>query len=172
MDWACILQLLLRMLLTKKCLTVLCVCGGMCEGSLHTGHVCSECRRSELVGIRWSCLICTDVHLCRECYGNDKHDVTHRFVRFDWQSSDGQVTDTASVTLTHKLTIVKLADLSHLCLSLCMIQDSKELPLWQFVTVYYWKIKHIYCSYSGMNIDWITSFGLLLSFEDDWYIML
>jgi len=65
---------------------VLCI-----AGSVHTGYMCSECRQTELVGIRWSCLTCTDVHLCRECYGNDKHDITHKFIRFDWQFSDGQV---------------------------------------------------------------------------------
>jgi len=88
-----ILQMLLKMCIESAFDFIVCV-WMLCEGAVHTGYVCSECHQSEFVGIRWSCLICTDVHLCRECYGNDKHDITHRFVRFDWQSSDGQVTYT------------------------------------------------------------------------------
>jgi len=93
---------------SEKCITVfysifiLCVC----KGSLHTGYVCSECRQNDFVGVRWSCLICTDVHLCRYCYGNDKHDISHRFFRFDWPSSDGHVKYIAFVTLADKLTVV------------------------------------------------------------------
>ena len=74
----------------------------MCVGSVHVGSVCSECRQSEFVGIRWTCQICSDVSLCRECYGNDKHDISHAFVRFDWPTSDGQVTHTHTHTHTQR----------------------------------------------------------------------
>ncbi len=72
----------------------LCVLDNASVGVRHTSDVlCSGCGRSAFFGIRWQCADCQSgvggrgvnrvVDLCSRCYGADKHDVAHRFLRLD-----------------------------------------------------------------------------------------
>jgi hypothetical protein len=60
-------------------------------GSAHIGRSCSECSDKDkvLAGVRWDCAQCPGVSLCSQCYGMDKHNLTHEFVRYDWPASKG-----------------------------------------------------------------------------------
>ncbi|XP_046558776.1 E3 ubiquitin-protein ligase mind-bomb-like isoform X1 [Haliotis rubra] len=45
------------------------------------GVVCDGCREEDIAGIRWKCSKCTDFDLCTLCYMEERHDVTHAFLR-------------------------------------------------------------------------------------------
>ncbi len=56
-------------------------------------HRCSSCGASAFYGLRWRCVDCSGedsaADLCQVCYGLDRHDLRHRFRRFDSPSSPG-----------------------------------------------------------------------------------
>ncbi|BFZ22874.1 hypothetical protein BsWGS_25913 [Bradybaena similaris] len=58
-------------------------------GIKHTNIICDACRTQGVQGMRWKCTKCHDFDLCTLCYMNDKHDVSHSFLRFDTPSSKG-----------------------------------------------------------------------------------
>ncbi|XP_063965587.1 E3 ubiquitin-protein ligase MIB2-like isoform X3 [Lytechinus pictus] len=62
-------------------------------GVVHPKITCSNCTVDSIHGIRWKCCdhSCTDVNLCTPCYMTDKHDLTHRFTRFNSQDETGIV---------------------------------------------------------------------------------
>lgn len=39
----------------------------------------------------WKCEQCPDVTLCSSCYHSDKHDIIHKFTRFDYSGHQGSV---------------------------------------------------------------------------------
>ncbi|XP_046375109.2 E3 ubiquitin-protein ligase MIB2-like [Haliotis rufescens] len=45
------------------------------------GVVCDGCREENIAGVRWKCSKCTDFDLCTFCYMEERHDVTHAFLR-------------------------------------------------------------------------------------------
>lgn len=53
--------------------------------------VCSEpdCEEPEIYGMLWKCEQCPDVTLCSSCYHSDKHDIIHKFTRFDYSGHQG-----------------------------------------------------------------------------------
>ncbi|XP_053378625.1 E3 ubiquitin-protein ligase MIB2-like [Mercenaria mercenaria] len=44
---------------------------------------CAGCDIDTIFGMLWTCCECPDVNLCTECYFNDKHQITHQFIRHD-----------------------------------------------------------------------------------------
>lgn len=58
-------------------------------GIHHASVTCDACNTENIYGIRWKCKECHDYDLCSQCYMNDKHDVTHKFLRFGESSSTG-----------------------------------------------------------------------------------
>ncbi|XP_063965688.1 ankyrin-2-like isoform X1 [Lytechinus pictus] len=67
-------------------------------GAVHSKITCSSCNVDSIHGIRWKCCdhSCTDVNLCTPCYMADKHDLTHRFIRFNSQDETGIVVTSRS----------------------------------------------------------------------------
>ncbi|XP_041479668.1 E3 ubiquitin-protein ligase MIB2-like isoform X1 [Lytechinus variegatus] len=67
-------------------------------GVVHSKITCSNCEVDSIHGIRWKCCdhSCTDVNLCTPCYMTDKHDLTHRFTRFNSQNETGIVVTSRS----------------------------------------------------------------------------
>ena len=49
------------------------------NGSTEDGDSCPE----TIFGIRWHCTHCAQYDLCTMCYMDDRHDVNHKFLRFD-----------------------------------------------------------------------------------------
>ena len=58
-------------------------------GVKHPNIVCDTCKRQGISGMRWKCKKCHDYDLCTQCYMDDKHDITHPFVRYENASSAG-----------------------------------------------------------------------------------
>lgn len=50
-------------------------------GRRHLDTVCEGCNESPIYGIRWKCMLCLNVDLCSACYHNDKHSLSHPFLR-------------------------------------------------------------------------------------------
>ncbi|XP_062587965.1 uncharacterized protein LOC134249651 [Saccostrea cucullata] len=48
-----------------------------------------DCEEPEIFGMLWQCDQCSDVVLCSNCYHSDKHDIIHKFTRFDYPSHEG-----------------------------------------------------------------------------------
>lgn len=55
--------------------------------------LCSDpnCEEPEIYGMLWKCEQCPDVTLCSSCYHSDKHDIIHKFTRFDYSGHQGSV---------------------------------------------------------------------------------
>lgn len=51
--------------------------------AVHTGINCDGCESRSIRGIRYKCSNCYDYDLCGLCYRGNKHDLSHRFKRFD-----------------------------------------------------------------------------------------
>ncbi|XP_062614849.1 E3 ubiquitin-protein ligase MIB2-like isoform X2 [Saccostrea cucullata] len=47
------------------------------------------CEEPEIFGMLWQCDQCSNVVLCSHCYHSDKHDIIHKFTRFDYPSHKG-----------------------------------------------------------------------------------
>ncbi|KAK7093791.1 E3 ubiquitin-protein ligase MIB2-like [Littorina saxatilis] len=58
-------------------------------GVRHPDTKCSECGETHIYGMLWRCEDCTGCDLCPQCYSDDKHEIRHRFLRFDHYKSDG-----------------------------------------------------------------------------------
>ncbi|CAF0788949.1 unnamed protein product [Didymodactylos carnosus] len=52
-------------------------------GVRHPNVICDSCRKHGILGMRWKCGKCFDFDLCTQCYMQDKHDLTHPFIRFE-----------------------------------------------------------------------------------------
>lgn len=50
---------------------------------VHNGIHCDGCESRNIRGIRYKCSNCYDYDLCGLCYRGNKHDLSHRFKRFD-----------------------------------------------------------------------------------------
>ncbi|XP_056012215.1 E3 ubiquitin-protein ligase MIB2-like isoform X2 [Ostrea edulis] len=48
-----------------------------------------DCEEPEIYGMLWQCDQCPNVRLCSKCYHNDKHDIIHKFTRFDYGGHQG-----------------------------------------------------------------------------------
>ncbi|KAK6979128.1 E3 ubiquitin-protein ligase MIB2-like isoform X1 [Biomphalaria glabrata] len=66
----------------------------------HPTVTCDGCGEDRIKGTRWKCGICQDFDLCSACYNQDKHDLSHYFLRFDKSS-------TSSVKVTPRQDIKK-----------------------------------------------------------------
>lgn len=55
----------------------------------HPNIVCDGCASQGICGIRYKCMDCYDFDLCFGCYHGDKHDLEHKFKRFDSVVSSG-----------------------------------------------------------------------------------
>ncbi len=51
--------------------------------------VCHGCGDAGFFGLRWKCSECANLDLCGRCYGEGRHDLGHRFRRYDCASSGG-----------------------------------------------------------------------------------
>lgn len=60
-------------------------------GVVHPNIICDECKRNGLAGIRFRCATCPDYDLCVTCYGEDKHDIEHPFIRYQTPNGPGFV---------------------------------------------------------------------------------
>ncbi|XP_052819773.1 E3 ubiquitin-protein ligase MIB2-like [Mya arenaria] len=49
---------------------------------------CVACEDVAVFGTIWRCATCTNVTLCSPCYHDDKHDISHEFVRLDLPKAD------------------------------------------------------------------------------------
>ncbi|KAK6635597.1 hypothetical protein RUM44_000851 [Polyplax serrata] len=58
-------------------------------GIKHPNIVCDGCKKHGIVGIRWKCESCYNYDLCTQCYMLDKHDLSHKFQRFETANSVG-----------------------------------------------------------------------------------
>lgn len=59
-------------------------------GVRHPGTVCAECGEKNIYGMLWRCQDCASLDLCSLCYGSDKHEIRHTFLRLDHFQSQGQ----------------------------------------------------------------------------------
>ncbi|CAL1544063.1 unnamed protein product [Lymnaea stagnalis] len=53
------------------------------DGTQHPKVMCDECKTEGIRGVRWKCGSCYNYDLCSACYGGDKHDLSHPFLRID-----------------------------------------------------------------------------------------
>ncbi|KAH9495559.1 E3 ubiquitin-protein ligase mib1 [Bulinus truncatus] len=44
---------------------------------------CNECKVNPIHGICWKCSSCFNTYLCSQCYHSDKHEISHKFWRYD-----------------------------------------------------------------------------------------
>ena len=51
------------------------------SGVQHSISSCSQCGAAPIFGIRWTCSVCHNYHLCSKCYMNNAHNNNHTFVR-------------------------------------------------------------------------------------------
>lgn len=58
-------------------------------GVRHSNVVCDGCSKGGIAGIVFKCAQCSNYHLCSYCYGNDKHDKEHPFIRYTTPTSVG-----------------------------------------------------------------------------------
>lgn len=58
----------------------------------HANIICDGCKKSGLAGIRFRCVQCANFDLCSSCYGDDVHDLSHEFIRYQTANSAGYVT--------------------------------------------------------------------------------
>lgn len=58
-------------------------------GVQHVDIICNECKKQGIAGLRFKCTVCNNYDLCQLCYMADRHDLEHRFQRFDDQYSPG-----------------------------------------------------------------------------------
>lgn len=58
-------------------------------GVRHANIICDGCKKSGLAGIRFRCGQCANYDLCASCYGDDVHDLTHEFIRYQTANSAG-----------------------------------------------------------------------------------
>ncbi|XP_072035840.1 E3 ubiquitin-protein ligase MIB2-like [Amphiura filiformis] len=58
-------------------------------GVKHLTIGCDECQKNGIEGLRWKCVRCRNYDLCNSCYMDDKHDVTHEFLRFEMPNGPG-----------------------------------------------------------------------------------
>lgn len=58
-------------------------------GVSHEGVSCHTCLDTHvsIIGSRYSCAACNNLHLCASCYHGDKHDISHPFYRVDTATS-------------------------------------------------------------------------------------
>ncbi|KAJ8319866.1 hypothetical protein KUTeg_001453 [Tegillarca granosa] len=56
-------------------------------GIIHKNIVCDSCGDDPIKGMRWKCCNCKDYNLCTPCYMQNKHDLSHGFVRMDMDQS-------------------------------------------------------------------------------------
>ncbi|XP_061190365.1 uncharacterized protein LOC133198261 [Saccostrea echinata] len=56
-------------------------------GAIHNGYKCSECKENPIRGMKWSCCLCKDIHLCTQCYMRGEHILCHEFERKLYQKS-------------------------------------------------------------------------------------
>ncbi|XP_059173142.1 uncharacterized protein LOC131953789 [Physella acuta] len=64
----------------EGCFDLLVLDNGIC-GVKHENISCDGCQKREIEGVRWKCGVCSNFDLCTTCYMDDKHDVTHTFLR-------------------------------------------------------------------------------------------
>ncbi|XP_076451719.1 E3 ubiquitin-protein ligase MIB2-like isoform X2 [Babylonia areolata] len=60
-------------------------------GIRHTGTLCEQCREEGIYGTLWRCQDCPSSDLCSLCYSNDRHDISHEFVRIDTRQGPRQL---------------------------------------------------------------------------------
>lgn len=53
------------------------------SGIKFPGINCDECGQKGIIGTRWKCSVCENFDLCDGCYHSDKHNINHRFLRYD-----------------------------------------------------------------------------------------
>ncbi|KAL3862651.1 hypothetical protein ACJMK2_008605 [Sinanodonta woodiana] len=51
---------------------------------------CAGCGLHTVPGLLWRCNVCTGVALCSTCYFENKHDISHKFKRFDCADHEGE----------------------------------------------------------------------------------
>ncbi|XP_025083938.1 E3 ubiquitin-protein ligase MIB1-like [Pomacea canaliculata] len=52
-------------------------------GVRHKGTKCSECGEGDIWSMLWRCQQCAGYDLCTFCYSEDKHEISHSFLRVD-----------------------------------------------------------------------------------------
>uniref|UniRef100_A0A2C9JKZ7 Uncharacterized protein n=1 Tax=Biomphalaria glabrata TaxID=6526 RepID=A0A2C9JKZ7_BIOGL len=50
---------------------------------IHPTISCDECEENGIRGLRWKCAVCPNYDLCSSCYHSDKHNMCHKFLRYD-----------------------------------------------------------------------------------------
>jgi len=108
------------------------------QGIQHPHIRCNECPRSEvrIVGTRWKCMECYDFDLCTNCYMNDKHNTSHRFIRFDKERTNGLVLfdvrnilgQVSGLCLLKKF-YIHAGSVHKRCLTVWFLQAKQLLPL-------------------------------------------
>ncbi|KAK6176196.1 hypothetical protein SNE40_014525 [Patella caerulea] len=58
-------------------------------GVRHDGTDCTVCSERGIFGMRWTCNVCSDCHLCPVCYVTDQHDTHHDFTRYTTPGDKG-----------------------------------------------------------------------------------
>ncbi|KAL3312912.1 E3 ubiquitin-protein ligase mib1 [Cichlidogyrus casuarinus] len=58
-------------------------------GEKHPDTVCESCKETPIYGIRWKCILCSNIDLCSACYHSDKHSLNHRFMRISMPNQIG-----------------------------------------------------------------------------------
>ncbi|CAL1544045.1 unnamed protein product [Lymnaea stagnalis] len=53
------------------------------DGTKHESVMCDSCMMEDIRGIRWKCSQCKNANLCSQCYSDDRHDISHQFLRYD-----------------------------------------------------------------------------------------
>lgn len=58
-------------------------------GIKHLNIICDGCSKTGIAGIRFRCAVCQNFDLCTVCYGEDKHNLDHPFIRYQTANSVG-----------------------------------------------------------------------------------
>ncbi|KAK6175251.1 hypothetical protein SNE40_013754 [Patella caerulea] len=71
-------------------------------GVRHTQFICSACSERGIFGMRWTCNVCKNCHLCPVCYVTDKHDIHHEFTRYVTPSDPGTLVPKRATSVKHQ----------------------------------------------------------------------
>ncbi|XP_076451717.1 uncharacterized protein LOC143287544 isoform X2 [Babylonia areolata] len=68
-------------------------------GVRHPNTTCAGCGETNIFGCLWRCEDCSHCDMCPLCYGDDKHDIRHRFLRIDHYKSEGEAVKKRKVSV-------------------------------------------------------------------------